>query len=258
MRLFSRIVLIMVLLAAVGVPLAQCAVQADAASSDSWEILRPDRQRWWMFLFAVLVFSFIGLLRNLNSQRHQFTFFSYVVSPKTENELLEDNYQIDIFQIIQIGISCLIIGWFISLFNPFDLNFTMVGEFGKFLLIILLVALVYSFKYFVHFIIGIILQSDRLSKLMVFSQSNMMYAVGLILFPLILILAFAREPELQHILKMTCFGVIGVMLIMRFIKTFRIYLHLFPYRRVYIFIYLCALEILPLLVMLTYINWEWI
>ncbi|MBI1305010.1 MAG: DUF4271 domain-containing protein [Bacteroidetes bacterium] len=245
-----------------GVDSAIMLVAPDTASADTVHkqksiepvpVLRQNRPKWYIFLFSLVILTVVGMLRNYNGVRHRLAFFSYFSSPKNENELLEDTFGIDIYQIAEILVSILLMGWLIYLFNPFDLNFTLTGEGSRLVLWLVLVGLTYSLKYFIHYIVGLILQSDRLSKLIVFSQSNMMYVLSLVIFPLLLFYYYAPEPELKIWLQTGILVLVIVHLILRLIKSFRIYLHLFPFSRVYIFLYLCALEILPLMVLVHFI-----
>ena len=216
--------------------------------------LREESKKWWMFLYAVFILIMVGVLKNLNPQRHQLAFMSFWSKPKVENEILEDNFGLDFFQMTQIFLSCLLFGWLVNRFSPFDLNFTMGSEFVLFMLTILAVTMLYVLKYFGHYIIGLILQTDRLAKLIVYSQSNMMYALAIILFPCLLVHYYVPDEIVRLWVERLLISLLIIYVVIRLIKSFRIYFELFPYRRVYIFIYLCTLEILPLLVLLDLIG----
>lgn len=211
---------------------------------------RPKNTKWWVFLFGVFILIAVGILKNLNPTRHKMGLMSYWLSPKAENEIVEYSFGLDAFLISQIGISCLILGWLAMLFLPFDLNFTLESEFSYFLLYILGVTLIYSVKFFIHYIVGLILQVERISTLIVYSQVNMLYTVCMFIFPCLFVYYYAQTEILGPIIKTIVLILIGVHIVFRWLKSFRIYFEFFPYAKVYIFIYLCALEILPLLVII--------
>jgi Domain of unknown function (DUF4271) len=212
--------------------------------------LRKDEKHWWIFLFAVLLLITIGILKNLNPYRHSLSLKSYLITPKAENEVLEDNYGIDFFQTTQILLSCLIFGWLLFEFQPFVINFPKGADFVIFLLSILAVIMLFALKYFGHYIIGLILQTDHLSKLMVYSQSNMIYGLAIIIFPCMMIHYYVPDNVVKYWMEVLLLVILALHVVFMVVKTFRIYFEFFAYRRVYIFIYLCTLEILPLLVLL--------
>lgn len=229
-------------------------IPVEVVVEDSLGVERTNHQQWWVFLLAVFLMIVIGTLKNINPVRHRLNFRSYFLKPATENEMVEDSYGIDLYQITQILVSCMVIGWLMMRFQPFDLNFTMQNQFGLYLLFLLGTVLLYVLKYFLHYIVGLVLQSDRLSSLVVYAQSNMIYALALLLFPCAMIHYYSPEEAVRVGIEKVLLILFVTHFILRTIKSFRIYFEFFPYSRVYIFIYLCTLEILPLLVLVNYIG----
>ena len=117
-----------------------------------------------------------------------------------------------------------------------------------FLIALLAVCLVYTFKYFMHYIVGTILQSEDLAKLMVVGLSGMMYAFTLLIFPLVVCWYYVPEESIKTTIMLMLLLTTLVFVVWRLVKSVLIYYRYFPFAKIYIIIYLCALEITPLLI----------
>lgn len=210
---------------------------------------RVTNEHPWLFFVGVLVLLLIGLIRAIAYPQHLLSIQVVFSDIQSQYDQLDKEASINPIIWLQIFVSSLIVALTLFVLKPFDFNFTLGHNLRWFLLLLLGVCFVYIIKYFIHYIVGVVLQSESLAKLSVIGLSSTFYVFSLLLFPLTIVWTYAQDLEIKNALWIAMLVLTTVFVLWRLIKTIIIYNKYFPFAKVYIIIYLCALEITPLLVM---------
>ncbi|MFT7590963.1 MAG: hypothetical protein ACI9UJ_000884 [bacterium] len=209
----------------------------------------------WLFIVAVVVLLFIGLIRVVSLQTHNFALKTAFSNISHQFEQNDKEAAIDPVIILQSLVSAMILAMGIFVMEPSTLMLGLHHGFIYYLILLLGICLVYAVKYCIHFLVGIVLQSDNLAKLMVVGLSGMLYAFTLLVFPLIVIWYYVHDATMKANVEFVLLTLSAVFVVWRLIKSVTIYYRYFPFAKVYIIIYLCALEITPLLIIGKLIGW---
>ena len=230
-------------------------VQDSAVSLDYSDVIIPQleervaNQHPWLFFVGVFILLLIGLIRAIAYPQHLLSIQVVFSDIQSQYDQLDKEATINPIVWLQIFVSSLIITLFLFVLKPFDFNFTLGYNLRWFSLLLLGVCFVYIVKYFLHFLVGVVLQSETLAKLCVIGLSSVFYVYSLVLFPLVIVWTYVQDSQIKNWLQVAMVILTAVFLIWRLIKITIIYNKHFPFAKVYIIIYLCALEIIPLLVL---------
>ena len=129
----------------------------------------------------------------------------------------------------------------------FDLTIAGYSGFRSFLILVGLISLWYLIRYIITMVVGFISQSSRLFQEYFHTIALSVRSIGLILIPIVLVIAYLRTPHLVLVTYLG-FALIIAGYLLRVIRLF----NLFITKRIsvlYSILYLCALEILPILVL---------
>jgi len=200
------------------------------------------------WIFGVLVFCFILLAWTLVYHFKRFTTIlsstyskRYLSQLEREGNILHERISVSLTTVYIISISLLIHQFNVIYFhwsNPYINGFTL------FLLILTGVSLFWFFKIIVMNILGVIFRTQ---------QSNHEYLVNIILFstlsalcilPFLILGIYLNSNTLLFI----CLIFIALLFIIRFFKGMFIGVSLTRFSYLFLFVYLCALELLPLVV----------
>ncbi len=110
----------------------------------------------------------------------------------------------------------------------------------------LILAVIYSFKYLFLIFFGWIFNVKSAVNTYIFIVFMMNKIIGIILIPILLILAFSPTQITQPVLILSLF-LIGILLIYRYLISLVTIRHELKVNAIHFFLYLCAVEILPLL-----------
>lgn len=200
----------------------------------------------WITIILLVVLILITLVKNNFNVR--FTkLFSLLYSDKyytdylKTNPLLFNRFHFLFFFVIIFNISLIIFNSFIA-FKPSEIDY----DFIFFLQIILITILYLFIRYFLGYIIAFIFDVDDKQKLLTFLKMSNLSLLSVLLYPLLILVNYS--VGLFHKFLIT-FSVIAI-IILFFLRYFTLvkkekinFNSLF-----YLFLYLCALEIAPFIV----------
>jgi len=209
--------------------------------------LRNKRTHGWVLIMALFILILIGSLRALDSTRYFYALRTPFRSLKSEVSFFELIPGIDVFQIVFILIYVLTISFALHIYRPFDLKLTCESDWRNYLVLVLIVVAIYTLKYALYYLIFQILLTEKLPKMMVVSMSNLGFLFALITFPLLMIVYYSLNDVLRSYLGIGFAILLALFFAYRFFRLLFLTWPTFQFNRVYIFIYLCTLEILPLL-----------
>ncbi len=103
----------------------------------------------------------------------------------------------------------------------------------------------YLFVQIAHFLTGVIFDTSKQASLQIKNTAFWMYTSGIVLTPLLLVYFYSGNFLVVDSMVFT----LSVLLVFKWIQTFRIGLSLKGFLPLHIFLYLCAVEIVPLLLL---------
>lgn len=117
----------------------------------------------------------------------------------------------------------------------------------RFALFSILVALAYSMKMLLIRFMSVVFDQDRAAAHYIFGIFLMVMLSGILLLPANILLAYA-SPVLRDVTVMITGGLLALLFLMRLVRAVIIWMETIGFTPVYLFLYLCAFEITPLLV----------
>jgi uncharacterized membrane protein YdcZ (DUF606 family) len=107
------------------------------------------------------------------------------------------------------------------------------------------IILFYLFLQTMHFLAGVVFDTMKEASLQIKNTALWIYVSGIFLTPLLLIYFYSGR---EFIVDITV-ALLGLLLLLKWVQTFRIGLSLKGYHPLHIFLYLCTVEIVPLLLL---------
>ncbi|UPT67433.1 MAG: DUF4271 domain-containing protein [Sphingobacteriales bacterium JAD_PAG50586_3] len=203
----------------------------------------------WVFVSLIGIFVLLLLTRRLNPKK-LVTYLSAIYNRRAQNELFEEeNLLSSPFSLILFVAFCLTA----SLFTIKAIGLTpsnVIQEYGAFATfgifsVILLV--VYTFKILFIQFIGSVFNIYPVARQYAFNVYLLNNILGLLLIPLVAIAYYSGGPADTWAVYAGIVLFI-VFFVLRFLKSLSIEGIISPFNLMYLFLYLCTLEILPLLV----------
>ena len=203
----------------------------------------------WLFIIFVLVIFLIGILRVFYQKK--FTLFlNAFISKRFSNQIIrEENALTQSTSVVLSIIFFISISLFLFLASRFY-HKTIAGssEWQKFGIILVGCVIFYFFKLIANKTIGTLFKAYKEIEEYIFNQFLVIQVLGILLTILCILLSYSMIFNKEIIILM---GLIILVLgfVVRMIKSFSI-VNLNTYSPVYIFLYLCTLEILPLIIII--------
>jgi hypothetical protein len=117
----------------------------------------------------------------------------------------------------------------------------------RFVLFSLIIAISYSIKMILLRGLSVIFNQEKAAGSYIFNLFLMIMMAGLILFPANIFLAYS-SAEVKQFVAIASFVLIGLMFLFRLSRAVRIWFSIPQFSFFYLFLYLCAFEVAPLLV----------
>lgn len=203
----------------------------------------------WVFLALMAIFGLLLWLRNINP-RKMFTYLSSLYNRRALGEILnEEEILTSPFSLLLFVVFCLTTSLFtIKAFELLGFE-VLRGQhralvFGALAILLLTV---YAFKIIGIRLVGFIFKLQPIATQHAFNVYLLNNILGLLLIPLLAVAYYSTQPY-NLIAAYIGLGLFVLFFILRFGKALVIEGVLAPLNLVYLFLYLCTLEILPLLV----------
>ncbi|MCU0442623.1 MAG: DUF4271 domain-containing protein [Bacteroidia bacterium] len=208
----------------------------------------------WKFWVVVFIISYIAFVRIMNPNNFR-VFMLSVFNLKLSDKIWEDQRSFFGFVILQLFAIYLFIA---SLFIN-DLlesrNILWVGNyFIQFVVVFAILTLVYSFKFLTHIVLGSILQLQKLGIGFISNTISVNNFLALVIFPLIVFTLYHQNQLWSSVLAQAVIAVFGISIFYRVVRITLLSNRFFSFPKIYLFIYLCALEILPWFIIIQFIN----
>ena len=212
--------------------------------------LRNVQQPAWIFWFAICLVLFISFTRISNPRQFE-TFVAAVFDMQANEKLWNDknrNYFFLYIAFFLFYISTL--AFFMTVYSVKE-GLIEAGDYLPLLASLLFsLGLMYTGKFAVYFLTGFLIDTNRLVSAIVASIVSINAFVALILFPLVVFYAYSTNSNLSSMFYHTIFTLFVLGLLYRFFRFIMAGNSYFRYSNIYLFVYLCALEICPWLIII--------
>lgn len=216
--------------------------------------IRQKQTGHWKFWVIVFILFYISFVR-ISNQNNFRVFILSVFNLKLSSKIWEEQRSVFNFVILQLFaiylfIAALFINYFLEL-KAFDAGH---DYFTQYLIILGIILVVYLSKFVVHGLLGAILKMNRLGIGVVANTVSVNNFLALIILPFIIFIIYNEEQLLTLILTKTVIAIFFVSVLYRLIRITLLSDSFFSFPKVYLFIYLCALEVTPWFVIIKFLN----
>lgn len=208
---------------------------------------KPYESQNWLVLIFVLVLFLIGILR-VFYQKKFMLFINAFVSKRFSNQIIREENAISqsTSVVLSIVFFISISVFFYSASRYFHLNYSEYSDIQYFFVILLACIAFYFLKFLLNKLGGFIFKAYKETDEYIFNQFLVIQILGLLLTIWCILLNYSPKISKEVIIYIG-FGTLTIGFLVRMIKGFGI-ANMNSYSPVYIFLYLCTLEILPLII----------
>lgn len=214
----------------------------------STPIINTRAPNYWQEILLFLIFSMYVLIR-ISEPKKILKIFISVFSLQEAKQLFREEFKLAKRISVLLGIGfILIMAFLMQITNQyFGLILNDNSHLQQYLFFVLVISLIYLVKFIANYILAYISSNNELGKEYLFNVFVFSQTIGIIIFPLIICLQFSKYPTEWFLYPslIICAGFYGL----RMFRGFIISATEQNIGILYIFLYLCALEILPMLVL---------
>lgn len=216
--------------------------------------IRPPRNNAWKFWIISFILLYISFVRIANPNNFR-VFILSVFNLKLSERIWSDQRPVFSFVILQLfAIYLFIAALFINYmmeslrFNPFD------NYFIQYMLIVTVLLLAYLVKFAVHWLLGALLKMNKLGFGFVANTVSVNNFIALVILPFIIFFIYNEDPLFQVILSQTVVALFFISVSYRILRIIMLRHTFFSFPNVYLFLYLCTLEVTPWFVIVKFIK----
>lgn len=213
----------------------------------------PNSEQWkfWIILFILFYIAFVRIANSNNFR----VFIQSVFNLKLSKKIWEDQRSFFGFVILQLfAIYIFIASLFIV--NYLELKAIKLWEFPlyQFGIIVIILFVVYSIKFIIHALLGSLFKMQNLGIGFVSNTISVNNFIALIIFPFLVFSIYAVNNFWAEILAQTIIIIFFLSIIYRIIRIVLLSNSFFSFPTFYLFLYLCALEIVPWFIIVKFIT----
>lgn len=215
-------------------------------------IFNASNPTYWPGVVLFFVFSIFVLIR-ISEPKKIIKIFTSVFSLQEAKQLFREEFKLTKRVSILLGISfILVIAFLVQFVNEyFGLILSDYSQLKQFLFFTLIISLMYLIKFIANYILAFITSNEELGKEYLFNVYVFSQTIGIVLFPIVICLQFTKYPVEWFLYPALI--ICGGFYALRMFRGFVISTSEQNIGILYIFLYLCALEILPLLVLIKFL-----
>jgi hypothetical protein len=215
-------------------------------------IFNASKPSYWQGILLFVIFSVYVLIK-VSEPKKIVKIFLSVFSLQEAKQLFREEFKLTKRMSILLGIGfILVVAFLVQITNHyFGLILHDYTPFKQYLFFIATVCIAYLIKFSANHILAFISSSSELGKEYLFNVVVFAQTIGVILFPFVVAMQFTRYPSEWFLYPalIICLG----FYVLRLLRGFIISVAEQNIGIIYIFLYLCALEILPLLVLIKFL-----
>lgn len=215
-------------------------------------IFRAGTTYYWpgIILFLVLIL-YVSI--KVYDPKKIYKIFASVFSLQASKQLFREDYKLNKRVSVFLTISfTLVISFLIYITNHyFGFILSGVSPLQQYAFFLLVVCLAYTVRSLVSYLLSFVVANTELDREYFFNTFVFSQTLGVILFPMIILIQFSKYPAEWFLYPAVI--ICGGFYVMRLFRGFVISVLEQNVGILYIFLYLCALEILPLLVLVKFL-----
>ncbi|MBA4239758.1 MAG: hypothetical protein C0448_03460 [Sphingobacteriaceae bacterium] len=215
-------------------------------------IFNASNPTYWPGIVLFIIFSIYVLIR-ISEPKKIIKVFTSVFSLQEAKQLFREEFKLTKRVSILLGISfILVMAFFVQIINEyFGLILNNYSQLKQFIFFIAVIGLMYLIKFLSNYLLAFITSNEELGKEYLFNVYVFSQTIGIVLFPMVICLQFTKYPIEWFLYPalIICSGFYAL----RMFRGFVISSSEQNIGILYIFLYLCALEILPLLVLIKFL-----
>lgn len=219
---------------------------------DAIPVFRNGTTYYWPTVLLFFVFS-IYVYLNITNPKKLLQVFLSVYSNQASKQLYREDYRLAKSTSVLLSIGfILMISFLVFIINSY-FGFILKGLYPlkQFLFFTAVITLMYIIKLSTNYFISFSTQTRELNNEYTFNIFISCQTLGVILLPLLICIQFSRYPTEWFLYPAMI--ICGIFFCLRFVRGFIISAIEQNVGIVYIFLYLCTLEILPLLVLIKFL-----
>lgn len=219
---------------------------------DAVPVFRNGTPYYWPIVLLFLVFS-IYVYLNFTNPKKLLQIFLSVYSNQASKQLYREDYRLTKITSVLLSLAFVLVMAFLLFVSNNYFGFILQGlqPLKQFLFFTAMILLMYIIKLSSNYFISFSTMSQELNNEYTFNVFISCQTLGVVLLPLVICIQFSRYPTEWFLYPAII--LCGAFYTLRFIRGFIISFVEQNIGIVYIFLYLCALEILPLLVLIKFL-----
>jgi len=208
----------------------------------------------WMFWILILILIYVAVIRIVNPNNFRMFILS-VFNLKLSEKIWEEQRSFYGFVILQLfAIYIFIASLFVSIWMGLKQVNISSSFIEQFVTISVVLFIIYTGKFILHTLLGYILQMKNLGIGMVSNTVSVNNFISIIILPLLVFLIYNNDPVVKIILSQTIIATFFLSVIFRVVRITLLSNSFFNFPKIYLFFYLCALEIFPWFVIIKFLN----
>ncbi len=203
---------------------------------------------FWLFYVLLILVAGFTWVKVFYSRTLEHILGSFISKTMSNQVVRDENLLLQKASFLLTGIFYLVLALFIyqiSILDPFLPDFFPSGI-ARFLILAVMVAAIYSFKFIFLKVSGFIFQLDKPVSAYIFNIFLINNLIGILLLPVVIAISFTSTMAAIIIFKITV-AIIILLYLFRLMRGILIGLSLTHFSLFYLFLYICALEIAPLI-----------
>jgi hypothetical protein len=207
---------------------------------------------YWPSILLFTIFAIYVLIK-ISEPKKIFKIFISVFSLQEAKQLFREEFKLTKRMSLFLAIGfVLVTAFLIQITNRyFGLILSEQSNLNQYLFFIAVICIMYLIKFLVNYILAFISSNNDLGKEYMFNVFVYSQTIGIILFPFIVCLQFTKYPT--ELFLYPALVICASFYALRMFRGFIISVTEQNIGILYIFLYLCALEILPLLVLIKFL-----
>lgn len=209
----------------------------------------------WFFPVLIIVLSIYTWLRMFYNKYFNQLLQAFLNTNLTNQIVRDENILVQrasIFLALNFNLIAALFLYLLSMEMGWALGGIGMG-FNRYVFFFTVVSAVYTFKFLILKIIGWLFDLDREMATYIFNIFLINNVLGLILVPIAALMAYSPSIE-SHFLAYISLWLIGIAFFYRLVRGMLSGISVSGFSPIYLFLYLCTLEIAPLLVLIRIVN----
>lgn len=208
------------------------------------------QREYWVAIILVFCLAILVYLKTTNGKRLRQIFQAFLQSSAVGQLLREEYALTNRVSVMLMSTYFLIFPLFLTkVFLYYGLTMNQETAFGLYLVLLSIVFVLFILRVFFLNVLGVIFEKSDTASSYIFTMLLFSKNLALILFPVVLAMSYAKNLKIEWILW-TGFILFAIVLLYRILRTSALILHGRGISILYLFLYLCTLEILPFIVLI--------